>query len=482
MVFISVAIALLSVLLPALAGQCPADGQYDADVLILGAGMAGITAGNILHKNGINKFLILEARDRIGGRIRSEKFAGDVIELGANWVHGTAESNKHGENPTLTMTVDCGIKGVQMNYMDKWVIMTDKDILGFGNGGLLDVYLKFKSAKEAVKAQSKHLKKFHLPDINMEEAYKENGWYPTTPLEKTYQYWYHDLDYGQPPVETSLKLTLPDDTYENYGEGTFMVRDTRGFEQIVHCYADQYLAKNDERLQLDTLVTGIQHSDECVCVQAITRGRRKHYCAKYGIITFSIGVLQDNATRSMFSPSLPAWKTNAIDHLNMINLLKVFIKFDHMFWNPYYQLIGYASPNNSSYQIFLPIRNSTDGKPTNILLLMATWKLADRIVEQPDAVTKKEIQAVLQEMYPDVKVPEPEEIFVPSWHVDPLYRGAYVNAPFGSSKQDFDQVKAPVGRLHFSGEGTSQKFHGYIHGAYFAGIDTAKEIVDLFKS
>ena len=478
-----VAITLLAILLPAHGWQCPADGHYDTDVLILGAGMSGITAANILQKNGIDKFMILEARDRIGGRIRSEEFAGDIVELGANWVHGTAKTNKHGVNPTLSMTLDCGINGTQMDYVNKWIIMNGTQKLSFADGSLLGVNARFEAAKNGVKAESKFLKKFNLPDIDMEQAYKDNGWVPTTPLEKTYQYWYHNLDYGEPPKVTSTKLTLPDDTYENYGEGTFMVRDTRGFEQIVHCYAAQYLKENDERLQLNTLVTGIQHSDECVCVQATTKGQRKQYCAKYGIITFSVGVLQDNATRKMFTPPLPLWKTNAIDHLSMINLLKLFAKFKHRFWDPEYQLVAYARPTEkSTFEIFLPIRNAYTGEPSNTLLLMSTYDVADRTVTQPDSVTKREIQQVLQEMYPHVDVPEPEEILVPSWRIDPLYRGCYVNAPFGSTMKDFDDIKAPVGRLHFSGEGTNQKFHGYIHGAYFAGINTAEEIVKLVKN
>lgn len=48
----------------------------DAEVLILGAGISGITAAKTLHDNGITNFTILEQRDRIGGRINSSRFAG----------------------------------------------------------------------------------------------------------------------------------------------------------------------------------------------------------------------------------------------------------------------------------------------------------------------------------------------------------------------------------------------------------------------
>lgn len=50
--------------------------------------LAGIVAGKTLSKNGVTEFVILEATEKIGGRIRSHEFAGLTIELGANWVEG----------------------------------------------------------------------------------------------------------------------------------------------------------------------------------------------------------------------------------------------------------------------------------------------------------------------------------------------------------------------------------------------------------
>lgn len=57
-------------------------------VIIIGAGIAGLAAANALLANGINDFKILEARNRIGGRIISIELGTQRIELGANWIHG----------------------------------------------------------------------------------------------------------------------------------------------------------------------------------------------------------------------------------------------------------------------------------------------------------------------------------------------------------------------------------------------------------
>ena len=58
----------------------------EVDVLILEAGIAGVADARTLEVNGITDFLVLEAGDRLGGRIREEESTG--LELGANWIHG----------------------------------------------------------------------------------------------------------------------------------------------------------------------------------------------------------------------------------------------------------------------------------------------------------------------------------------------------------------------------------------------------------
>ncbi len=57
----------------------------DADVIIIGAGVAGLTAARRLTRAGI-KVRILEARDRVGGRTLSQAVGGEVVDLGAQWV------------------------------------------------------------------------------------------------------------------------------------------------------------------------------------------------------------------------------------------------------------------------------------------------------------------------------------------------------------------------------------------------------------
>lgn len=82
--------ALLVIAQPTLGGiqvqQPNCDRDPDAQVLILGAGLAGLGAARRLSESGIDNFLILEQRDRVGGRLQSAEFGGGTVQLGPQWV------------------------------------------------------------------------------------------------------------------------------------------------------------------------------------------------------------------------------------------------------------------------------------------------------------------------------------------------------------------------------------------------------------
>jgi monoamine oxidase len=61
--------------------------EKSIDVLIIGAGAAGLAAWRELHSGGLN-LVVLEARDRIGGRILTDHSTHSPVELGAEFVHG----------------------------------------------------------------------------------------------------------------------------------------------------------------------------------------------------------------------------------------------------------------------------------------------------------------------------------------------------------------------------------------------------------
>ena len=63
-------------------------------VLVVGGGLAGLSAAHALTNGGVDDVFVLEARDRLGGRINTAEFDGKRLELGAQWIHGACDENE----------------------------------------------------------------------------------------------------------------------------------------------------------------------------------------------------------------------------------------------------------------------------------------------------------------------------------------------------------------------------------------------------
>ena len=85
-----------------------ADGR-SADVLVIGAGIAGLRAAEVLVANG-RRVIVLEARDRLGGRIYTDRSWGVPVELGASWIHGVDN------NPIAALAAAKGITTLATDY------------------------------------------------------------------------------------------------------------------------------------------------------------------------------------------------------------------------------------------------------------------------------------------------------------------------------------------------------------------------------
>ena len=80
-----------------------------ADVIVVGAGMAGLAAASRLKKEGA-EVIVLEARDRAGGRVWTSRSLGLPVDLGASWIHGRRR------NPLTDMAGELRVKTVPTDY------------------------------------------------------------------------------------------------------------------------------------------------------------------------------------------------------------------------------------------------------------------------------------------------------------------------------------------------------------------------------
>ncbi|URE00873.1 Flavin containing amine oxidoreductase [Musa troglodytarum] len=447
-------------------------------VIIIGAGMSGISAAKTLSDAGVKDILILEATNRIGGRIRNTYFADLSVETGANWIEGV-----HGEeqNPIWEMAQQLGLRTFRSDYSNLSSNTYKQD------GGRYE--------KAAVEAAIDESEKIHslgekysktLPpsgrnDISISTFQRLENKIPSTPLEMIVDYYSYDYEFAEPPRVTSLQNTVPLPTFDDFGDNVYFVADERGYKSLVYNLATMFLKTNsqgvivDPRLQLGKVVTEIQYSGDGATVST---DDTSSYRADFVLVSVSIGVLQSDLIK--FNPVLPKWKILALYEFDMAVYTKIFLKFPFKFWpdGDDREFFLYASKRRGYYPVWQHFEKQYPG--ANILMVTVTDEESRRIEQQDESTTKTEAMEVLRSMF-GKDIPQATDILVPRWWSNKFFRGSFSNWPLGVNRHEFDSIKAPIKRLYFTGEHTSEHYNGYVHGAYLAGIDSANMIIQHIR-
>ena len=440
-------------------------------VLILGAGMSGITAAKTLHDNGITDFTILEGYERIGGRMRKAEFADTIIELGANWVQGLKN------NPIWELAQKYGLKGnYTVAYPEPgYYIVRDQngqDVTHMDN--LEGMAEASKRLDEIVEERRKAGK----PDIDVRTGLRLAGWQPQNAAQSSVEYFYQDFDAAVRPHYISAGVeSFANGSIDSAGGQQFFVFDPRGYAVLVEEIAKSFLGPEDPRLLLNQVVNTINWSTDGVEVSTTTG---LVYSADYLLVTFSVGVLKSNAVQ--FIPNLPANILEPIYKIEMADYIKIFLKFAYTFWDKK-QYILYASERRGYYPVWqdLDIDGGVPEAGTNILIVTVTGEEATRVQYQSNEETQAEIMTVLRNVYGQ-KIPDPIAFNYPRWHHDPLFYGCYSNNPIGISHEDYVALNSNVSRLYFAGEATNELYNGYVHGAYFSGLNRANKMLNDIKA
>ena len=440
------------------------------EVLVLGGGMSGIAAARTLEVNDISDFVVLEAFDRIGGRIREDPDTG--LQLGANWIHGLdlADRERH---PIWREWIRCDAAGPGGSTTPYVTSAFADDGAEIPIGEYDEVMERFSEACEAVADEADTLGS----DVSMREALTDQNWVPSSPLENAVEWHLIDFCAADRPEDLQVGLFYTD--YEAF-EGTeedseavdYLVVDDKGFSFVVRCLAEDFM----DRVKLNTVITVVETAKDCVCA-TVEGGDR--YCGSYAILTFSIGALQasvrGDSDAVRFDPPLPTDKQDAINSVTSVFYSKVFLTFDTPFWietDEDQQILGYISNTRGYYPYFILDKN----RP-NIITADIADDLSLKVEDQPVSTTEDEIMTILRKIYGN-DIPSPRSVQVSNWSNDPFFYGVWVAFDVGVQSDIFDRLLTPVDRLYFAGEALNSTQNGFTHGAYGSGVNVAKKIVD----
>ncbi|KAI0320296.1 amine oxidase [Amylostereum chailletii] len=445
----------------------------DVQVLILGGGVTGIVAAQMLHRRGIHNFKIVEAREELGGRMKAFEFGAPgrryTLELGADWIHGT-QTGDGPSNPIFELAKKHELLTQPNDYRHS---MTTFDYTGQVDY-LETYYTAVDSFANLTVAAGKRVSK-GLVDVTARNGYSIIGSHPRTHHEIASEYYQFDWELGQTPEQSSwiasswaTNFTFNVDQ-GGYSHDNLLTVDQRGFASVMQEEAAEFLS--EEQVALNATVESIEYSKEGVEV-ALKGGER--LSADYALVTFSLGVLQNGDVR--FEPQLPEWKSEAIHGMTMGTYTKIYLQFPEKFWFDT-EFALYADLERGRYPVWQSLDLQGFFPGSGILFVTVTGDYSKRIEALPDKQVKDEVLSVLRSMYPNVTVPEPDDFYFPRWHSDPLYRGSYSNWPASLVMGHHKNLRAPVEeRLWFGGEATSLKYFGYLHGAYFEGMKMGEHI------
>ncbi|KAL9357794.1 hypothetical protein Peur_051047 [Populus x canadensis] len=427
-------------------------------VIVIGGGIAGVAAARALHDASI-QVVLLESRDRLGGRVHTDFSLGFPVDLGASWLHGVCK-----ENPLAPLIGRLGLPLYRTSGDNS--VLYDHDLESYalydmdGNQVPQELVTKVGEAFENILKETDKVRLENNEDMSILRAFSivfERR--PDLRLEglahKVLQWYLCRMEGWFAADSETISLKGWDQEELLPGGHGLMVR---GYLPVINT-----LAKGLD-IRLGHRVTKIVRHYNGVKV-TVEDGRT--FMADAAVVAIPLGVLKSKTI--MFEPKLPDWKEEAIKDLGVGIENKIVLNFEQVFW-PKVEFLGVVAETSYGCSYFLNLHKAT-GHP--VLVYMPAGKLARDIEKMSDEAAANFAFMQLKKILPDASAPI--QYLVSRWGSDINSLGSYSYDTVGKPHELYERLRIPVDNLFFAGEATSVSYPGSVHGAFSTGLMAAED-------
>lgn len=430
------------------------------DVIVVGAGVAGLVAASELAEAGFS-VVILEARDRIGGRVYT---LNDVeqqfpIELGAEFIHGCAPEilDLLQQNDIPFSEVDGDNFCVQNGKLTSCAFFSE-----------VDEILQRMNDEEPDESFASFLQRC-CPHASNETKEHALG----------YVAGFNAADPGQVSVHWLFHQMKAEEQIE--GDRAFRARG--GYWSLLDLLQKR-AAKAGVRVRTDTVVQRISWRAGNVTVDAVWGRQSVSLRASRALVTVPLGVLQARPSEVggiEFSPPLPQEKLDSISGMEMGKVMRVVLHFKERFWNQIHSSDGRNKTLSEmsflfSQDEFFPTWWTSMPERSPVITGWAPWQSAERLRSGSVPVVTRALQTLGSLLHENSEELEQmlEIAYFHDWQADPFSRGAYSYVKAGAADAPANLSRPVKDTLFFAGEAADVTGNnGTVHGA----IASAKRAV-----
>ena len=450
----------------------------DADVVIVGAGMAGLAAADRLRSGG-SSVLVLEARDRVGGRMLTETLGEGpaTVDVGGQWVGPT-------QHRAVALIERLGLETFPTHATgDSLLERPGRPLLRY-------------------RGNIPRINPLALADVGQAQL-RLDRMARTVPLDapwsarrarrwdrQTFASWL-DRNVATGEARALLELAVaavwacePEDLsllhalFYIHSGGSFddLIGTDGGAQQDRVVGGTQQLATRlagelGDRVRLSAPVTEIRHDGDGVRVRAggeeITAARAV------------VALAPTLAARIAYDPPLPAARDQLCQRVPMGSVIKCMAIFDEPFWRAD-GLSGQAASLPGPARVVFD--NSPRDESAGVLLGFLEGRHARELSPRPRDERRDAVVGTFTRLF-GPRAERPTAYVERDWSIDPWSRGCYTGLFVPGAWTGFGRaLRAPVGRLHWAGTETAERWSGYIDGAIGSGERVADEVAEQLEA